>query len=125
MPLHHKPGYYSREMIMAENVSPRHFNKSDAELQAKIKAITGQIQAEIKRLSEHPLESSGNPSLYKSLKEQILSIKNEIVHLDYVCVLDNAVEKLQKAETTAKNQEILAQLRTVNEELLRCRNVRA
>lgn len=113
---------------MPENVSPDRFRELDAQLQKQIKEIADLLHGEIKRLSDHPTESSGNAALYAQLKGLLIKVKENVTHHDYVKALDDSVEKLSKAEEQVKkksaNQEILIHLQAVNAELFRCRNVR-
>lgn len=104
------------------------FHHLDMSLQIQIKTITEQIQKEIKRLNEHPIESTGNSNLYLLLEKQLNKIKEEISHHDYLIALGNAVDHLKKAAilTTqhAKNQELLPNLQAVNANLCACKNIR-
>ena len=97
-------------------------------LQKQVLEVTDKIQAEMKRLIDHPNESSGNAELYRSLADQALNIKAKAFNPDVITALDIIVERLKRSQQQANdrrpNRDILPNLELVNSELSRAANIK-
>lgn len=105
--------------------NPSH--ESNGVLQKKMEKIASQLHLELKRLGISPAESSGNTELYNQFVTQILEVKEETSHPDYIISLSTAADRLKKAAEQAKNKapnkDILIHLQAANAEMCKCKNI--
>ncbi|HKZ00376.1 MAG TPA: hypothetical protein VJ112_04340 [Rhabdochlamydiaceae bacterium] len=113
---------------MDGNVSPNPSHDLNDLLQKQVRKIIDRLRDEIKRINDHPNESSGNAQLYLSLAEEIEKVMEEVCNPDVINSLQISIDSLRMAEELAKNkqsnQEILINLQDANAELFASRNIR-
>ncbi len=112
---------------MTEQIPSKRFHETNAILQKKVEKITSQLQLELKRLGDCSDECNGNAVLYNQFVLEILEVKEETSHPDYIISLSTAVDHLKKAGEHAKkkaqNKNILIHLQAANAEIVKCKNI--
>ena len=101
-------------------------NPHDLTLHQQIKQVSSRLKPELVRLHEQEADSSGQVHVYRSLLEEIRSIKKEVANHDALFAFHNIIHHMEKAielaEKQAKNKEILAHLQEVMALLFKAQN---